>query len=362
MSLCSNPVVTATDDKTVNEGDIIMSLQAASFTDKGILDIHNASINWGDGGVSPGIISEADGSGTVSGSHIYEDNGEYLVTVTVDDDEGSGSDTFTIIVNNVAPIVGPGENQIAAINQEISIQLPFDDPAGAEDSPYSCEVDWGDETPDEECEIEEPTSNGMAIASHMYEDKGTFEITITVTDKDGGSGENTVTVKVGDMVIDLNEGWNLFSVPKVLEDNNVEVVTDNFIPLDFSLILTYENAAWTQPETIETLKAYWIKMNSPMQLLLTFRDETTCIDGSCIVPEARALDSGWQLIGFTDTEPLLSTLALKSIEDSYSQWFGFKNNAWITHIFSQVPDKAMEPGLGYWVFMTEPSVLAALSI
>jgi PKD repeat protein len=84
----------------------------ASFTDQGLLDTHTATISWGDGTSSNYPVTEAGGSGTVSGSHVYAAPGIFPVMVTVTDDDG-GFDTemFTVVLNNppLATIGGPYE-------------------------------------------------------------------------------------------------------------------------------------------------------------------------------------------------------------------------------------------------------------
>jgi uncharacterized delta-60 repeat protein len=59
------------------------------FSDPGTLDIHFATINWGDGSSdTAATISEANGAGTLGGSHVYAHGGIYAITVTLTDDDG----------------------------------------------------------------------------------------------------------------------------------------------------------------------------------------------------------------------------------------------------------------------------------
>ena len=75
---------------------------AANFTDVGTLDIHTAVWDWGDGTSSVATVIQGSGSGTVTGSHTYMLPGDYLVTVTVtDDDTGEHSNTMMVHVADV---------------------------------------------------------------------------------------------------------------------------------------------------------------------------------------------------------------------------------------------------------------------
>jgi parallel beta-helix repeat protein len=67
---------------------------SAPFTDPGTLDTHYAQINWGDGEITDGVVDEAFGSGTVTGSHPYTTPGVYQITLTVWDYDG-GEDSIT---------------------------------------------------------------------------------------------------------------------------------------------------------------------------------------------------------------------------------------------------------------------------
>ena len=182
----------AASDLSVNEGET-PSLQLATFTDPEPSDVHTATIDWGDGASTAGAVNESGGSGTVSGSHAYADDGSYTVAVTVTDDVGNAdTDGLTIIVSNVAPTVIAGPDRTAAAGAENEIDtLRFADPGTADT--HTATIDWGDGV------TTQPTINAQvkALAGvHTYESTGLFAVTITVTDDDGGSGSDTIDITV----------------------------------------------------------------------------------------------------------------------------------------------------------------------
>jgi uncharacterized repeat protein (TIGR01451 family) len=217
------PVVDAGTDQLVDEG-VTVSLDPATFTDAGAPDTHTATIDWGDGtAVEPGTV----GAGTVAGSHVYADDGAYTVTVTVtDDDGGSNADTLTVTVGNLAPVVDAGADQ--SVDEGVTVSL---DPATFTDAgtldAHTATIDWGDGTaPDAGVVTETPTgppgsttpAAGTVAGSHVYADDGVYTVTVTVTDDDGGSHADTLTVTVGNVAPVVDAGADR---PLVVEGDTV---------------------------------------------------------------------------------------------------------------------------------------------
>jgi len=89
-------------------------------------------------------VNEANGSGTLSGSHTYAEVGSYTVSVNIQDNNGgaSGPQTFKVLVNNVPPqlinVTGSTINENGVATVTATIQDP-----GIQDT-FSVAVNWQD--------------------------------------------------------------------------------------------------------------------------------------------------------------------------------------------------------------------------
>jgi hypothetical protein len=86
-------------------------LASADFTDPGKYDTHTAIWDWGDGIASDGIIEETNGSGSVTGNHIYAAAGVYTITLTVTDNYGCSNESvfqYAVIFDPSAGFVTGG--------------------------------------------------------------------------------------------------------------------------------------------------------------------------------------------------------------------------------------------------------------
>lgn len=70
----------------------------ANFTDLNTQDTHTAVWDWGDESSSSGTVTETNGSGSVTDSHVYTEPGIYKITLSVTDNDGaSGTSTFQYV-------------------------------------------------------------------------------------------------------------------------------------------------------------------------------------------------------------------------------------------------------------------------
>ena len=205
------PVLTVADDQIVNEG-AVLDLSAIGapplglFVDPSILDTYAATVDWGDGSsVETPTIFPAPGSGALGGTHTYQDNGLYTVTVTVtDDDGGSDTETFQVLVNNVPPVLTVADDQIVNEGSELDLSAIGAPPLGLYVDPgtldtHAATVDWGDGSPVETPTIFPASGSGALGGKHTYADDGIYTVTVTVTDDDGGSDTETFQVTVNNV-------------------------------------------------------------------------------------------------------------------------------------------------------------------
>jgi FtsP/CotA-like multicopper oxidase with cupredoxin domain len=182
----------------------------APFTDPGTGDTHTCSIDWGDGNTTPGVVAEASGSGTCTGSHAYTTGGPKTITVTVnDDDGGSDSASVNIIINNppncaavtVSPnVLAPANHKFVTVTLTIAPD-PDGDPvtqsitAVTQDEPTNGLGD-GDVGPPDAKLLADPNKVDLRAERSGTGDGRVYRITFQAQDNKGGSCVGTVKVGV----------------------------------------------------------------------------------------------------------------------------------------------------------------------
>jgi PKD repeat protein len=262
------PTLDPIADTTIAEGALLSIPDIGQFTDPGfdnplnpipggeLVEAFTYVIDWGDGTAdsagaatvdlvgSPGVLT----SGSFDSSHTFADNGSYLVTVTVTDDDGdSAVQTFTVTVSNVAPTLAPIADKAVAEGSLLSLpnvgqftDPGFDNPlnpipGGELVETFTYVIDWGDGTADNAGAatvdlVGSPgvLTSGSFDSSHTFADNGTYLVTVTVTDDDGGSAVQTFTVAVSNVAPTLTLTVDSSLIAPIDEG---ETVTINFTGL-----------------------------------------------------------------------------------------------------------------------------------
>ena len=176
-----------------DEGEIAQL--ETNFVDPGFLDTHTATLDWRDGTVTDGTVIEQAGLRQVLGEHLYLDDADYPVEVCVTDDDGAlGCGTVVIAVRNVAPVLDVGPDRSIAPGRLLTLSPGFTD-VGTLDT-HTATVDWGDGSPVEAVPVIQGAGEGTVDAAHTYLAEGDYTVEVCVTDDDGGTACDSLTVRV----------------------------------------------------------------------------------------------------------------------------------------------------------------------
>jgi len=193
---------------TVDEGDMLTFV--GSFTDPGC-DEWTIEIDLGDGSPLVTDVLEIE--------HSYCDDGEYIANFTVCDDDGAcGKKMAQVWVNNVPPVATiesveqPNPQFILPIIHHLNFTGNISD-KGCDVLTYSW--DFGDGT----------IVTDSLTPTHIFSDPGFYTITLMVTDDDGDSGQDSITIEVVDELDALDDlGDYIQSLP----DSNFSKIPNIF--------------------------------------------------------------------------------------------------------------------------------------
>ncbi|MCB0211353.1 MAG: PKD domain-containing protein [Anaerolineae bacterium] len=161
-----------------NEGSTI-NFNGGGSSDPGTSDTLTYAWDFGDG---------ATGSG-VSVSHMYADNSNYTVILTVtDDDGGTDTDTITVPIANLDPTANAGGPYTTSANTPVTLSG-----SGTDIATDPLTFDW-DLNNDGTFE-----TSGQSV-NFTRSTTGTYTVVLRVQDDDGGSATDTTTVQVNGLL------------------------------------------------------------------------------------------------------------------------------------------------------------------
>ena len=155
-----------------------------------------ATISWGDRKSSAGTVIAVVGGGfSVKGSHVYDDEGSYKVTVKVTDTAGNAASATGRAAIADAPLTATAP-ALAPTTAFVGTTATFTDAnPNAPVGDFDAKIDWGDG--DRSRGLVVRTSGGFAVkGAHLYRHTGYFTIKTKIFDEGGSTASASTQVLI----------------------------------------------------------------------------------------------------------------------------------------------------------------------
>ena len=216
---------TATNPLTVTEGDTLVgtgvnfsqvegsccpSTTTANFTDTNTTNTtadFQATIDWGDGSTTTGVVTGGAGAFSVHGTHSYPDEGTFTATTTLseltaDGGTATASATSTATVTEGDSFDSGGATPLTGVEgATLPLSVDFTDGnTGNTASDFTASIDWGDGSTTAGTVTGSGTNVNVA-GSHAYLDPAVYDVSVTLSDPGGTSMTVTTTATITEATI-----------------------------------------------------------------------------------------------------------------------------------------------------------------
>jgi hypothetical protein len=198
QAIAASGVPIAATEGTLFDGTV------ATFTDpdaSATAGEYSAAIDWGDTTSSAGTVTGSGGSFTVSGSHVYAEEGSYPVTVTITDTDNAANSATATSTATVADAALSSTCAVPAFTAQAYAgpTATFTDASSTGTlSDFTATIDWGDTTNSAGAIAGGPGNVPYTVSgSHTYSSTGPFTVTTTITDV----GTSTTTATCSNVVV-----------------------------------------------------------------------------------------------------------------------------------------------------------------
>ncbi|MBA7615971.1 hypothetical protein ES703_23261 [subsurface metagenome] len=331
-------------------------------------------------------LSSIDGSATeamtgLAGvyTYTYEDltiteEDDYAFPVTATDARGNVNEETTLTLTVVADIAAP-------VISDPAITYPFELSSARPDDKVTItvtvidDIAMGTVTADSDVFTDEipliagagDTYTGTAtIAGDAL--RGEYTVTINATDAATNPADPDTSLEVSVRAgatgweIELEEGWNLISLPLIPENTDIEAMTTSLTecqkirryvpgatPPDDWLVYNYGFLGASSLLKMEDGYGYWVKMDADGSFTFSGWELVAATDPPSVPPSYDMVE-GWNLIGFKSTTSSGIAAYLGGVAGTLDAIYGYRDGAFF------MPAE-LEPGLGYWIAVTEPGTI-----
>lgn len=304
------------------------------------------------------------------------EEGKYNIRVTIYDKSGnevSDEEINAVIVDNTAPKIISlfPENGEIVYQTSINIEVVVcDDLSGINTS--SIEVYYDGDQISTSIQDYNATCKKISASVSAPADEHWYFIEV----KDNANHEINMTIEFETrnsyVISNLRGRWNLISLPLIPENSYIEDVLSG-LSCDYVKcveVVWYYNAAtqewlsWSPnaPSDLTTMedgKGYWIKLTQSASLTV----KGVSLPKPPSSPPLYQVTEGWNLVGFKSTIQLDAGVYLSSLRNKWNMLVGYdadQGSVTTCTYNSQTGniDCVMDPGRGYWLYVTETGTIA----
>jgi hypothetical protein len=222
------------------------------------------------------------------------DNGVRTVRGQIHDANGTvtGYSTVVTIVNQKPHVVlTTAQGSTSTLGSPRTVSGTFTDP-GLLDAPWTWVIQWGDGS---SSNGSSSTQGGAIPASHAYTRAGTFKISMTVTDKDGGTGKsNSVSVQV------LSDCFPSLPAPQLVLASITQQGFFNYYNLNVLNASSFPDALFAPAPALPPCGT---NTNSSRTWVDIFSGDGTRINGFCGLRSANDMNFMWFAVPLGQSPP-----------------------------------------------------------
>lgn len=183
----------AFSDKVATFTDTDASLPSADFL---------ATIDWGDGATTAGTVSASAGRFTVTGAHIYADEGTYTAHVAVAQTAPtatSATATLTVKVADAAlTLTGADIATTQSTSFSGTVATLHDANLSAPAGDFSATIDWGDGSTTAGTVNASGPGNFDIVGQHAYAAGGSYNVSVHTNDIGGSTATTSASATIGE--------------------------------------------------------------------------------------------------------------------------------------------------------------------